>query len=91
MAAVLATALAFPLFASGADAAGCPYTSFKQYGKNGYARTTDANGQCSKVGARAGFSVSGTTSTIWTSRTYGGDVAQTPTVSNLVASDHSGE
>ncbi|GHS85752.1 hypothetical protein AGMMS50218_04040 [Actinomycetota bacterium] len=88
--ATIATVLAVPLFATSASAAGCIRTDYAKFGTNGYARTTDANGQCSQVGAQAGFSTPGISSTIWTGWTYGADVAQSPTVSNLVAHNHSG-
>jgi hypothetical protein len=90
IAAALVAMMAIPLAASSASAAGCGIAAFRQLGANGYARTTDLNGQCSTVGAQAGFSTPGISSTIWTSWTYGADVAQTPRVSNLVGSNHSG-
>lgn len=91
VAAALAAGLAIPLLATSASAgSSCLYSSYDQYGANGYARTTDVNGQCARVGAQAGFATPGVSSTIWTSWYYGADVAQTSTVSNFVAGHHSG-
>lgn len=90
VAAMIAGLAVLPLSATSATAAGCIRTDYVKWYTNGYARTTDANGLCSTVGANAGFTVSGTTSTIWTGWYYGADVAQTPTVSYLVARQHSG-
>lgn len=90
VAAMIAAMAVLPLSVTTAAAAGCIHTDYVKWYTNGYARTTDANGLCSTVGANAGFTVSGTSSTIWTGWVTDPNAAQTPTVSYLVGRQHSG-
>lgn len=71
-----------------ASAASCLRVDYISYGSD-YARTTDGNGQCGRVGVRASFSPPGTSSTIYAGWFYGANYAQTGTIREIQNSWHS--
>lgn len=73
---------------SPASAASCIITKYNNTASD-YARTTDASGGCSSVGAAHYFTPWGGGS-LFTGWKYGGDVAQTGSAAELSSSKHSG-
>lgn len=71
-----------------ATAAACVYSSYNTTSGD-YARTTDASGGCSKVGAAHYFRPWGG-GTLFTGWKYGSDIAQTGKAAELSSSLHSG-
>lgn len=55
-----------------------------------YARTTDASGGCSSVWAEHLYDPVWSGSNYWTSRVFGGNVAQSPSTAELLSGGHGG-